>query len=263
MRFFLFCLFTLFLPFIARAEISANFKSGAVVIGPAADNECVTATAGALRWNPAVQTHEMCNGTQWRKIISTTEGGTPSTPALGTGYFVVSNDSFNGNLGGLPGADAVCLTDLQNNNWMGKADAQSRGIITAGNIKAFLCTDTNSCRNLMPSTTYTFAASGQPMRGGATFTTNSAGLGPNNNINWAGTNYFGGDYQYWTSRLSTNEQTWSATGNSGGSSATCSYYTTTAASGRIGTSNATDSTRWTWQGTGCSTPNRLICIVHP
>lgn len=248
---------------MAHAEISANFKSGAVVIGPAADNECVTPTAGALRWSPASLTHEMCDGTIWKKLIATTEGGAPSTPALGTGYFVLSNGTYNGNMGGLPGGDSRCLTDLQNNDWLGKTDAQSRGIITAGNIKAFLCTDVGTCRNLMPSTTYTFAVAGQPSRGGATFATDNAGLGPNNNINWAGTNYFGGDYQYWTSRLTGTEQAWSAQGNGGGTAATCGYYNATSASGRVGTSNATGSTRWQWVSEGCSTPQRLICIVHP
>jgi hypothetical protein len=92
---------------------------------------CDATTKGAFRFDTDQNTMTMCDGTAWRLIVASADSGDTSTPNTGTGYFVLSNGTWNGNFPGLGGANANCLTDLQSNDWLNKADASSRGLIDA------------------------------------------------------------------------------------------------------------------------------------
>ncbi len=251
--------------FPVQAKISANHKAGAIIIGPANDNECIIATEGAIRWNSAGSTHEMCDGTQWRRMITTTAPGEPSTPSSLPGYFVLSANLWNGGQSALGGPDALCLDDLTNNDWMGKADAQNRGLLVSNRVRAFLCT-TAYCKNLLPGVTYHFAASGYPAIGGAPLTIGLDGSAPGDTVNWTGTNYFGADAYYWSGRALTGDPFfWGSTPHTSTSTAVCNNYNSTSGShsARIGHTNRTDEARWN-AGTGaCSGTRHLLCVVDP
>lgn len=255
----------LFLSFPAQAEISANYKAGAVVIGPADDHECVLATEGALRWSSAGNTHEMCDGSQWRRMITTAEPGEPFTPSALPGYFVLSAGTWNGGLNATGGPDATCLDDLVNNDWLGKTDAQSRGLLVSTRVWAFICT-TAYCRNLLPGVTYHFAASGYPAIGGGTMNVGMDGSAPNDSNNWTGINYFGADAYYWSGRALTGDPAlWGTTPHTATSTAVCNNYSSVSGShtARIGHTNQTGAARWN-TGTGaCSGTRHLLCIVNP
>ncbi len=122
-------------PLPAAAKISANHKAGAVVVGPTT-TICDPTIEGALRWSSVDKTHEMCDGADWKKIIATGGAGDPSLPPPDAGYFVITSGTWNGDLrtagagtDGFDGANKLCLSDLQSNDWMGKADADSRHLI--------------------------------------------------------------------------------------------------------------------------------------
>lgn len=244
----------------AHAEISANFKAGAVVIGPADDGECVPAVEGALRWSSADKTHHMCDGTGWKKIIATTGVGDPSTPPAGTGYFVMSAGSWSGHLGNIAGADSKCLTDLTDNDWLNKADAVSRGLLNSTKVRAFLC-DNNTCINAVSGATYTFAVSGAPTIGGASFNIDMAGQGPGNTQIWSGTNYFGTAAEYWAGRATGSADLWPL---NPGSSAHCSNWSQSSGyTGIYGLANTANAGRWNFSSMSCAAVKKLICLVHP
>jgi hypothetical protein len=129
---------------------------------------CAAAVEGALRWNTTDDTVEMCDGTNWKKIIAQAGAGAPANPPAGNGYFVITSGTWNGDLktaGGQSTAhasiNALCLTDLTNNDWLGKSDAQANGQLDSSHVKSFICyADTTNCNNAYPVTTYYFAVSG-------------------------------------------------------------------------------------------------------
>jgi hypothetical protein len=56
-----------------------------------------------------------------------THGGAP-----GTGYFVLTNSTWNGNLGGFSGANAKCLSELTGNtNWKYYTAANGAGLLNS------------------------------------------------------------------------------------------------------------------------------------
>lgn len=243
----------------SHAEISANFKAGAVVVGPASDGECGPATEGALRWSSADKTHHMCDGDSWKRIIASGGAGNPSIPPTGAGYFVLSAGIWNGNLGGIVGADDKCLTDLTANDWLNKADAVSRGLLNGMNVRAFLCD--NICQNVVAGVTYTFAVSGNPAMGGAEFTADMSARGPGNTQNWSGTNYFGTAAEYWSGRGAGSSALWASVPDL--SSRCYGWSGTTGYTSRYGTANATDGQRWDASSAGCVAQKKLICLVQP
>lgn len=256
----------------AGAEISANFKAGAVVVGPAGDAECTTITEGALRWSSADKTHEMCDGASWKRIIAAGGAGTPSMPQAGSGYFVITSQAWTGDLrtagagvDGFDGAHKLCLSDLQANDWMGKADANARGLISSTNVRAFLCPHSNgTCQNTLPNVTYYFAVSGDATKGGASFVSDNDSRGPANTQNWAGVNYFDGEKSFWTARRSDVSTTlWMVSGvNDAGHS--CQNWSSGAiAWGVGGNTNRTNTERWTINNMHCGVARHLICMVHP
>lgn len=182
------------------------------------------------------------------------------------GYFVLSNGTYNGNMGGISGANSLCLNDLSNNNWKGKAEAQARGLLTASKVFAFQCTSTN-CISLTPLKSYAFAVSGNPAVGGAKMTADSSGLAPHNNDYWNSVDHFGGNFSY-RGRLSASglpAEYWSNTPPS--LDTTCNNWTSIDNEDEawVGYSHYDNAgARWSDDSDfPCSTPIRMICIVQP
>jgi hypothetical protein len=196
----------------------------------------------------------------------------PQTPtyAAGAGFFVLSAGSYSGNLGGLSGADAKCLSDLTVNDWMGKTAAQGAGIVTSAHIHAWLC-DTASCTNAYAGKQYYFAVSGDTGVGGSYLVPDSAGSighaagdpSTSDGYSWSALNYFGGSYRYWTGYASLYNGSNPNPASSapylcnGWADATASY------NGIVGNSNASDGSRWSAGSSACNTTQRLICLVQP
>ncbi|MEJ0063919.1 MAG: hypothetical protein WDO70_12215 [Alphaproteobacteria bacterium] len=249
-----------------------------VVVGEA-PTTCDADNKGRIQWNDADATIEMCDGSVWKKILAKGSVGDPTTPPAGSGYFVMTKNGYTGNLGsiyGSDGGDAVCLTDLTDNNWLNKSDAVSRGLLNADHVRAFLCNGFG-CAMAVASTPYTFARSGSTTAGGANFTANAWGEGPQNNENWAGVNYFYSAAQYWTGRQHPlpwegwySSEIWFEysvdIGANNGDSQTCGYVFASddpGDTGRIGDPNHTQETRWGRFYATCDTPEHLLCFVHP
>src|SRR5690606_20693223 len=107
---------------------------------------------------------ELCDGSAWTRLVGTTA---PSIEApSGSGFFVLTETIYDGNLGGLNGADAKCLTELTTKtNWKNYALAQANGQLTVAKVKAFLCSTGAACNNATPLATYYFAAVGDSSKG--------------------------------------------------------------------------------------------------
>ena len=227
-------------------------------------------TPGQFIYNSDYHTFQFCNGTNWVKF-----GGGSSVPLPGPsdGYFVMSKSTWNGNLAGLAGADAKCLTDLTTNTgWHGYGDANARGILTSGHVHAFgVCVSTGGhTNNLSPNTQYFFADTNNSWSGGASFTTNSSGYGPDDSADWSTSSYFGSDYVYWTNIGTGTSTLWDGSQCTNTSGAACAdfSYTGTGYNGAFGESKSgyTGSNRWIAPdiyGLHCDTTRHLICFVNP
>ena len=220
----------------------------------------------------------ICTESGFGTIAAGDSGYTPA-PASTGGYFVVTADVTNGNLGGLAGANAFCLSQLTNNPWRGQGDAQARGLLVAGKVRAFLC-DGSTCQDGLPNTTYIMASAykigsnSAHLKGGRTFTTDASGRGPNAAIGfgdttgiWSGEalGYEDGDGNpavvYWTGRSTGSNNTWSTTPHSD----RCSNWTSTGGNGRTGGSFSYAHTRnWSYAQNSCSWNGaRLLCFIDP
>ncbi|MEJ0063921.1 MAG: hypothetical protein WDO70_12225 [Alphaproteobacteria bacterium] len=240
-----------------------------IVIGetPATCNQDNT---GRLGWNNEYSTLLMCQNGSWKWIIPA--GAQQSIPPEGVGYFVLSHDTWNGEMGGISGANAKCLADLTANDWLGKSDADSREMLNVDHIKAFLC-DGDGCAMALPLATYAFARSGSATAGGATFTANIEGMGPGSNETWAGVNYFGMAAPYWTGRQHPGpfetyytSEVWFEWFNWNAGFSHCRNWTVdwdSGTDGNWGNSTATNESRWNVGGANCTTLKHLICFVHP
>jgi hypothetical protein len=150
---------------------------------------CDSTRIGAMRYDTSVNYMMVCTDTGWRPLSmsSGSGGGAPSTPPSGTGYFVVTYGTWNGNLGDLAGANSKCLSDLTTYNWLNKSDAVSRGILNATNVKAWIYAIKRYANLPLPSTTYTRSPHpGYSSTGGATFITDSSYRLPSNAQDWSG-----------------------------------------------------------------------------
>jgi hypothetical protein len=183
-----------------------------------------------------------------------------------SGYFVMTDTTYDGNLGGKSGASAKCLTELTTNtNWMGYTEANAAGRLVAGKVFAFFCDSTPSgnCNNLNASTTYQFGIVGDDTIGGASFTTDGNSRGPNDSANWSGTNYFGGNYDWWANRF-TSGSNWDISGTNSGTNACTSFYSNSGAHvGNYGNTAQISSSRWNATVGSCDQLRRLICYVNP
>jgi hypothetical protein len=223
---------------------------------------CSSTNAGAVQYSGGYL--EYCNGSAWTPLEPVQSTPVETAPA-GSGYFVMSKTTWNGNLGGLAGADAKCLTDLTTNTgWQGYSTANSNGQLVAAKVHAFLCIGTTSpftCNNTMPLTSYYFADANNSGAGGAFFTTDTSGLGPNDNADWAAANYFSGTYFYWAARDVTSNATWYPLGQN----SSCSGWLDNSSgnTGSTGSVAATDYIRWMGAVSSCDQANHLICFVNP
>lgn len=250
-------------PSHSWAEVSADhWLGGAVVFGNTATG-CDSAHDGMVRFSSADQMLEVCDGTGWKKLLNGFSSGDTAPPAAGTGYFVLSSGTWTGSMGQISGANTLCLNDLTSNDWLNKNDAVARGLLIASNVRAFLCGA--SCQNLNSNTRYTFAVSGWPAIGGASFVTDGGGLGPNDSKSWAGMNYFGGSHQYWTGRSAgSDNQLWPDSTSTNCASGGAWNWAGNSFNGRVGRSNPTDIRRWAESvSVRCIERNRLICVVNP
>ena len=229
---------------------------------------CAAAAEGAIRYNSSQKRHEYCDGSNWVLFRATfTDSAPPPEPPPGDGYFVMSAGTWDGNLGGIAGADAKCLADLQANNWMGKSGAT----VDAAHVKAFLCAHGSQCNDPMGDVRYNFAVSGQPTIGGAFFDANINGQGPGNTFTWSGTNYFGLGYTYWANRNDASTSLWNTLSSNpdpdttDSDSARCQRFTSASVTdtGRVGESLQSTAGRWDFATHTCDTLHRLICMVHP
>lgn len=269
MRFLLCVLAGVFLmPFAAHAQLSANFyNGGAVRLGYTAE-ACTSANRGTVRYSSAAKAIDICNGTAWVAAAFNNTSLMRSPDDIG--YFVLTQTRWTGDLGGDAGANSKCLTELTTNtNWNGYSDAQSRGILVASKVRAFLCTSLSNCNMVLPYGTYAFATVGSPASGGATFTANADGAGPNDSANWAGYNYFATGSYYWAGRVSNggySATTWPS--YAGNIYTICTGYTTAdgALNGGVGNTNSTGARRYYSSPSNtlsCASKQPLICIVDP
>jgi hypothetical protein len=228
---------------------------------------CTSALAGATRYDSTTGGLDICNGTSWITEPTNQSGYNPTAPS-GSGYFVMSGTQWSGNLGGRTGADSKCYTELTSTNtsWKGYSTASSAGYLTTANIHALLC-DQSTCTNLMPLTTYNFAVANNSSAGGATFTTDSNGNGPNDNANWSAANYFSGAYTYWIGMAGASSTTeWTGVPISTSNSAYSCTSWASASSGNDGataSSSNTNYNRWDGSQIACTNTYNLICFVNP
>lgn len=185
-----------------------------------------------------------------------TTTATVSTPQ---GAFVLTSATYDGILGGISGATDKCLTDLTANDW------KDKGIydVSSGKVSAFIC-DESTCNNLQNSRVYAFARSGTTADGGATFTTNASGNGPQNSTAWNTATYFGTTtYTYWTGRNTGSATVWGGAYPAVGYA--CQNWTGNGGAlfGVFGQSNQTNAARWSQTPAFCNVSRRLICFVNP
>jgi len=218
-------------------------------------------------YNNDYHTYEFCDGTRWFSM------GKPIAGRQGevSGYFVMTKTAHNGNFNStgdnLNAPDARCLTELTTDpSWKGYSVAKANGQVIAAKVHAFLCTE-RICNKLIPLTTYYFANAADITAGGASFTTDANGDGPNDSADWSAANYFNGDYLYWTGyRNPQTDSSWADTPSGGGyqCKTTNPWDTeTSSARGVYGHSTFANKERW-WAGNDtCDQPHYLICYVDP
>jgi hypothetical protein len=181
----------------------------------------------------------------------------------------MSYGTWNGNLGGsVAAADAKCLVDLTTHpGWKGFADANARGILASSNVRAFLCGQA-SCNELAASRTYAFANAGNPVAGGATFTTDGSGRGPGDAADWSDATHFGAPDPYWSDRVYGSSTLWGTDAWSASASCNTTASWDTGASiksGALGYPAQPGFGRWYSNNVKvtCDTPARLVCYVNP
>lgn len=242
-------------------DMGTRTDSARPAVGTTAERPvCTSAQQGAMRYNRSLDTFEFCHaGGYWINIVL--EGGTTLTTPPGSGFFVLSSTTHNGNLGGMAGANAFCLNDLTANNWLGKADAVSRGQLVASKVQAFLASSGLN-NNLVGNTTYYFSRSGYPDIGGAPFTTTAIGQAPNNPSPWSAHNYFGAAVKYWIGSRDYTENYFNLNGCCTGY---CSNWGSSSSGELTGTgmSSGYGRERYSASNSYCNIPNYVICMVHP
>jgi hypothetical protein len=184
------------------------------------------------------------------------------TATNGRYFIVLTSSTYNGNLGGLSGANSNCLSDLNANNWQGKSDVT----LNSTTVKAWLC-DGSSCQNPQASTGYVFARSGSTTSGGASLFTDASGLGPyvdwtaQSNVSpWSASIYFNSTNPYWTARATGTNTAW----GSAGSTDTCTNWTSSNSGKKANRGDETSTTPTDWWAAGttaCNSTRRLICLV--
>ncbi|MEE8410152.1 MAG: hypothetical protein V3T05_11140, partial [Myxococcota bacterium] len=185
------------------------------------------------------------------------------SPEVNNGYMVVTKLTYSGNLGGLAGANSLCLDELSRYGWLGKGNV----VLDVSSVKAFLC-DGATCQNPDPGVKYYFAKSGLFTRGGGFFIADGTGGGPGNDSDWAppfssyfSYPFFGANNNWWSGRKMGTETAWATTAHInhcvGWTSGTITNI------GRTGNLGAAGSGRWSSADLSCDTELRIICLVTP
>jgi hypothetical protein len=245
------------------AALSLPFAARADCVNPAG-------TEGTVMYNADYKVPQFCDGATWWAMKS--GGGLPSCAdgetiimassgwACGSGggiipgYLVRTDDDYNGNLGGLSGADAICLSELQTYDWKGKSEA---GTLTSGRVKAWLC-DSSTCNDFVPDSIYIMAKADSTTTGGEALYVAADGSGPNDGAYWNGGSQLTGA-TYWTGRSSISNFLWGLTPDGD----TCSDWSTTSGEGMRGLSYIGNDGRWSDGILACSNTQELLCMVHP
>lgn len=180
---------------------------------------------------------------------------TAQQPIVTDNFFLLSKNTYTGNLGGVTGADQKCLTEVNSNDFYGKPAGK---IYAASNVRAFICS-TTFCNGTLSNTQYTMGRLGFPLIGGYKFTTDVDGFGPNDSKDWSAGNAFGSGADYWSNRNVISGTKW----NNTPTLSDCSLWTSGAVTnGFHGRTNQTGFQRWTYVTMNCSNPLSLVCIVN-
>jgi hypothetical protein len=252
----------------SSVDFSAKTDGLMLQTASAAAGASCTGYTGAIRYNSNLAYVEYCNGTTWSAFVAT-QSATPPTAPSGSGYFVLTQTTYDGNLGGISGADAKCLTELTTNTtWNGYSTANSRGLLNSSHVYSFVYSFTTG-HALMPLTSYYFARVGSASAGGAFFTTDSSGIGPADSSIWSAANYFSTSSSYWSGRNSTDSTHWTNSAYNCCGNQDCSNYGSNnpGINGFSGNVGYTDYNRWiingTYSTTTCNTMQPMICFVNP
>lgn len=250
-------------PAPVASDHAANKGYVDAIVATAASSS--SSTGGGRECYYARQTTECMSGFQRAPGEYTNSGASHiicCTAVGGTGFFVLTETSYTGNLGGLTGANALCLTELQSKNWLGKTQAT----LSSDTVRAFLCDD-STCQDPLGNSQYRFAAAGSVGDGGESFQTDFYGRGPGDSEAWhAGEEEFGASEFWWSGyRGQDSDQYWGVVepSQNNANDFNCGNWTTNGANGRYGYTSQTGSERWNFSETGCSNPRRLICLVDP
>lgn len=282
-----------------------GFPKPGPLVGPSAEGPgCSnpTSAAGNIVYNSDFKVLQWCDGNNWIGLPSTGGGSAPCSnptgepgdilynsnhgilqwcngqdwwgvplPKVPLGFFVMTSGSYTGNLGGLSGANTICLNELTSNDWKGK----SAGVtLTPANVRAWLCSSAG-CQNLTSGVLYKFALAGDNTKGGNYLYGDYLGRGSFEDANsnpWYGNNYFGVTASFWSGRkafsqtndgIAWEDQVFPTTQDTN----TCSDWTSTATNGQYGQTNPAfccDERQWSSYFSACTTATyRLICIVDP
>lgn len=173
------------------------------------------------------------------------------------GHFVLSSFTTSGDMGGVASADALCLSDLQANDWNGRSEA---GALDADRVRAWLC-DGTACRSLEPDTTYYHAVSGSANDGGGSFTTDGSGLGPNDSSDWGAPDRFNTAGRIWTGRSWGTDTQWPS--DSRPLEQTCNAWTSSSGDGHTGRLDQSNLARWSHDWRSCASLHNIVCTVRP
>jgi hypothetical protein len=207
---------------------------------------CSTDKTGRLRFDATGHEWNYCDGSDWLPFEHAASNG-------GIGYLVQSYNRWDGNLGGLAGADAKCLSDLQSYDWLGKSAA---GTLGAARVSALLC-DGTACRQAAADTVYMTAVANSTGRGGMGFLTDAQGRGPGNAL-YFDDNNFENSYGFWSNRGTVSSTVWSNAPLGGNH---CSNWGSTSGQGRVGNMGNNDEARWNESSYSCGSTRYLLCLV--
>ncbi len=240
-------------------DAGSTTTSSRLAVGTTAQRpNCTAALVGAQRWNTTFNGLEVCDGVNWKTIQLIDASAAPPEPNPGHGYLVLTESTWQGNLGGQLGADAKCYTELTTKtNWMGYADALANGQLVPSNIYAKLVTTPG-----LSYATYHFARVGDPTVGGASIQVDETGNYPGGSgVAWSGLNYFGGAFNYWTGNQYGN--TWLSYQNNQSKCDPMFTDNSNTLVGSIGSSGSTGQGRWWSSAVACDNYLPIMCLVHP
>ena len=173
-------------------------------------------------------------------------------------FFVITNSTWTGNLGGISGADSKCLTELQGNTFKDKANAT----LDASHVFAFIC-DSSSCNNLEASKTYYFAVAGNAAVGGDSFTTDGSGTGPGDDTDdWSDSTRFNSTADYWNGHSENSDTNWGTSAEDTDTANLCGNWSGTGDNGFSGNTANTGAARWMNGTLACTNSLNLVCFVN-